>query len=319
MKRTLALIIAPPIVGTAAVIIALLAMAPTLPAEFAVHWTTIRADGVGGLGDLIGPPATVVPILVAIMVATFLVLGGRNSSTVLERALVILSSFSGLGVAFTSLGLALAQRGSTDAAAVTLGEVAPWIGAGFVLAAIIGVGFALLTRPVPIAPPTLGRGPAALQLAPGERASWSRSVSASARILVPSLVVFVVIAAVFLLVGLPWVAVVYVVLGAVVLSNLVWSVRVDAGGLRVRSAFGVPRFSVAASDVLEARVIPVDPLRQFGGWGIRVGGGTWGVIIRAGEAIEVVRAGKSSFVVTVDDAETAATLLNAEALRAHAR
>jgi hypothetical protein len=252
------------------------------------------------------------------MAGTFLVMARRGSSTVLERSLVILSSFTGLGVASTSLGIALAQRGSTDAATVPIGTVTPWIVAGFALAAVVGVGLALLTRPVPVTPPELGGAPTPLDLAPAERASWTRTVTASTRILVASAVAFVALAVVFVVSGLPWVALIYIVLGAVVLSNLVWRVTVDARGLRVRSAFGVPRFSIAASDVLEARVTPVDPLREFGGWGIRIGGGTWGVVMRKGEALEVVRDGRSSFVVTVDDAETAATLLNAQALRAHA-
>ena len=54
-----------------------------------------------------------------------------------------------------------------------------------------------------------------------------------------------------------------------------------------------------------------------GGWGWRTGvGGTIGIVMRKGEGIEVVHSGGKRLVVTVDDAETAAALLNTMADRA---
>jgi hypothetical protein len=105
---------------------------------------------------------------------------------------------------------------------------------------------------------------------------------------------------------------------ALVLSMLLWRVTVDSRGVTVRSAFGLPRVHIAAGDVVEARAIEVDPVRQFGGWGIRYGALGWGVVVRGGPAIEVTREGKMPFIVTVADAATGAALLTALALRERA-
>ena len=40
-------------------------------------------------------------------------------------------------------------------------------------------------------------------------------------------------------------------------------------GLVVRSALGWPRLSVPASDLAAAGVVQVDPMADFGGWGVR--------------------------------------------------
>ena len=92
-------------------------------------------------------------------------------------------------------------------------------------------------------------------------------------------------------------------------------------GLVVRSALGWPRLAVPAPDLARAGVVAIDPLADFGGWGIRwvVGPsrkGRWGVITRRGPALEVVRRDGRSIVVTVDDAGTAAAVLETYARRA---
>jgi hypothetical protein len=57
-------------------------------------------------------------------------------------------------------------------------------------------------------------------------------------------------------------------------------------------------------------------MRDFGGWGWRVGrGGRVGVVTRKGEGLLVERTGGRSIVVTVDGAAGAAGLLNALADR----
>lgn len=108
-------------------------------------------------------------------------------------------------------------------------------------------------------------------------------------------------------------ALVLVALGA----TASFRVRVDEGGLSVDSVLGLPRFHVALADIQAVRVTHVEPLSQFGGWGLRFGGGgRFGIVLRKGPAIEVDRAGKGPVVVTVDDADTGAALL--DALRADA-
>ena len=89
-------------------------------------------------------------------------------------------------------------------------------------------------------------------------------------------------------------------------------------GLVVRSALGWPRLTVPASELATAGVVAVDPMADFGGWGIRwvIGPnrkGRWGVVTRRGPGLEVVRRDGRSIVVTVDDAGTAAAVLEAYA------
>jgi DNA-binding transcriptional regulator YhcF (GntR family) len=85
-------------------------------------------------------------------------------------------------------------------------------------------------------------------------------------------------------------------------------------GFVVRSTLGWPRLSVPACDLAAARVVQVDPMADFGGWGIRWvigprGKGRWGIATRSGPGVEVIRRDGRSIVVTVDDAGTAAAVL----------
>jgi hypothetical protein len=99
------------------------------------------------------------------------------------------------------------------------------------------------------------------------------------------------------------------VLTAVLLLTASWNVRIDDSGLEIRSAAGWPRFRMPAAQVASAGTTEVQALGEFGGWGIRAGGGRrLGIVMRSGTAL----------VVTVDDASTAAALLGAVAERAAA-
>jgi hypothetical protein len=97
------------------------------------------------------------------------------------------------------------------------------------------------------------------------------------------------------------------------------TVRVDASGLSIRGLLGFPRLSAKTQDIERAEVLPVSAMGQFGGWGWRYSPGSgWGVIMRSGEAVQVTRTNGSSLTVTVDDAVSAAALLNAYVQRAGA-
>jgi len=92
--------------------------------------------------------------------------------------------------------------------------------------------------------------------------------------------------------------------------------RIAAGpaGLTVRSVVGWPSFRVPAAEITRAGVVDVDPLSDFGGWGLRwvigrSGKGRLGIVSRRGPALEVVRQDGRSLVLTIDDASTAAAVL----------
>jgi hypothetical protein len=85
-------------------------------------------------------------------------------------------------------------------------------------------------------------------------------------------------------------------------------------GFMVRSAIGWPRLQVAAANIEKAGVVSVDPMSDFGGWGLRwvIGPthkGRWGVVTRSGPGVEVFRRDGRSIVVTVDDPGTAAAVV----------
>jgi hypothetical protein len=101
------------------------------------------------------------------------------------------------------------------------------------------------------------------------------------------------------------------VLLVVILVTAQFTVTAGPRGFVIRSAVGWPRLSVPVSDLAKAGVVKVDPLADFGGWGIRwvIGPshkGRWGVVTRQGSGIEVVRRDGRS---TIDDAGTVAAVL----------
>jgi len=89
------------------------------------------------------------------------------------------------------------------------------------------------------------------------------------------------------------------------------TVSVGPAGLKVRfGPLGWPAVRVPLADVTTVHVEDVEPL-SYGGWGYRVMPGVRAVVIRRGPALRVGRAGRSDLVVTVDDAATAAAVLEA--------
>jgi hypothetical protein len=110
--------------------------------------------------------------------------------------------------------------------------------------------------------------------------------------------------------GQPWLWLIAVAILA--LLALTWSARVvvDADGLRVAS-LGLTWSRVPVERVASAEAGAVSPLREFGGWGWRMGrDGRRGYVTRAGEALVVHRIGEPDVVVTVDGAAGAAAALN---------
>jgi hypothetical protein len=155
-----------------------------------------------------------------------------------------------------------------------------------------------------------------LPLGEAQRAVWLGRAAGGAGIAIGA--VGLLVAAASALATRTWGAlVVPVVLALVLAAMFAFTVRVDAAGLTVRSALGWPRSHVPADEIEQASVVQVRPFGDFGGWGWRIGrGGRVGVVLRAGEGLLVERSGGRSLVVTVDDAATAAALLNTMAERA---
>lgn len=123
--------------------------------------------------------------------------------------------------------------------------------------------------------------------------------------------------------GVPWAGywagiIAFITILLVVMGR--WQVEVDHTGVTVSPLISWPRTRVPLDEVIQAEVVPVSPLGDFGGWGYRVGReGAVGIVVRSGEALKVQRTGGRVLVVTVDDAATGAALLNTLADRARRR
>ncbi|GAA2792862.1 DUF1648 domain-containing protein [Streptomyces showdoensis] len=215
---------------------------------------------------------------------------------------------------FAAAMLALTLRGNLDVTDPAEARL-PLAGltVALALAALVALAGWALTRLVPEDPAPRAPGTAGaprLDLGAGELAGWARtagslpmSVLAGAFLLAAPVVLLLApwpYALIPLAVGVPGAA----------LSRV--RVTADRRGLTVRPALAArPRLRVPLDDITGATARDVDPLGEFGGWGYRVRPGAGGVILRSGPALAVRRRDGREFVVTVDDAATAAGLLNA--------
>ena len=188
---------------------------------------------------------------------------------------------------------------------------------------VLAIGAALLTwRLVPreAAAPTGIETVDSLPVRPGEVAAWTGTVELPAwfiAVVAAVAVVLVALGALRLLTAGPHAWPIFLapaLLLTVIAVTAQFVVTAGPRGFVVRSALGWPRLTVPAADLATAGVVAVDPMADFGGWGIRwvVGPsrkGRWGVVTRRGPGLEVVRRDGRSIVVTVDDAGTAAAVL----------
>lgn len=289
----------------------------SLPDPIASHWSGTGApDGFMSLGAFVTALVVTGVLLVALFTAIG-VFGGRTASA--RRLSVGMNVWIGgfLGTVLT--GSLWAQRGLSDAAqALTPGWVllASVLGPG-----VLGLVAAMLVPGDPRLPATgpVEGGVGGADLAPGERAAWiGRSTVARTAVVVEVVVVLATLAAAAL--SRTWVLLgVSVLVVLLTLTIAAVTVRVDASGLTVRSALGLPRTHIPADEVLRASATTVNPLGEFGGWGWRValdGSGRTGMVLRRGEALVVERSAGRTFVVTVDGAAEAAALLTTMAERA---
>ncbi|MBN9612309.1 MAG: DUF1648 domain-containing protein, partial [Actinobacteria bacterium] len=160
-----------------------------------------------------------------------------------------------------------------------------------------------------------------LELTDTERAVWVGETRMSKPFLVTIVLVLILVLATTILIAISgspawWaMAPLFLLLVAAFACTSWFWVRVDANGLEVRSIVGWPTVRVPAADIAEAAAAQVNPLAEFGGWGMRWAPGRFGVVPRSGEGIVVQRRSGKLFVVVVDDAGTAAALLTAIAAR----
>jgi Domain of unknown function (DUF1648) len=302
-----------------AVVVAAVAVARSwraqLPDPVASHW------GVDGTADGFSSLDGILAVLLGVGIAVVLGFGAGTlllgQSAVTRRIGAAATIWSALFLSLLALGTLYIQRGLADARDVGgIGTVLLVAIVGSLLAAV-AVGVLVPGDPrLPTSDAVAPDAPRAT-LAAGERTTWTARADAGPAVGVGVAAVVVLLALV--VVTRFWALLVVVGLLAILIAAVFrWVVRVDSTGLTVRSAIGWPRVRVPLDEVVRADVIRVRPLRDFGGWGLRVGrGGRVGVVLRSGAAMLVQRTGGRSVAVTVDGAATAAGVLNA--LADHAR
>lgn len=316
-------IVLPAVLIALAVLVQLLVL-PALPDPVAIHWgASGEPDGFWPAWIGIAVTAVVgfgIPVLIAASVLGALRHGDRGASYRLlgATALGIAALMGVLGTATFAM-----QAGVTDAAD---GPAVWWplVGA-FAAALVAGVGGWLLQPDEPYRPTVLPAG-GSMDLRDTERAVWLQSVRLArggAVVLGIALAVLIASAIVTLIASpdpvVAWIlGVVTIVLVALIATTAAFHVRVDEDGLRVISAVGAPRVHIPLDEIEAVEAVEVNPMGEFGGWGLRwAPGGGSGVVLRTGPGIRVTRTTGKAFTVTVDDAATGAALL--EALRTRTR
>lgn len=325
-RRFLLVGVLAPVLLTVVAVTLMLAWLPAMPPSIATHW------GVGGQPDGFGP-AWLPPLLTAVIglglpaLAAAIVLPpareGEWGPVMRSLGALSLGTVAFLAVLATwTFGM---QRGLDDPQAAP--DVLVPIIASFAAGAVAGTLGWLAQPRVAVSGGTRGsvRQASALALAPGERAVWVRTTSMGRGGMIAIVAGILVLAGTTVVVALTgsgvWgiTAAVTALLIVLSVTTFVLRVRVDETGLTVRSPLGVPRFHVPLGEVAAVEATVVNPLAQFGGWGIRSGlDGRFGVVLHSGEALQVRRVDGRVFVVTVDDADTAAALLEALAARTRA-
>jgi hypothetical protein len=315
--RLLAVAVVAPLLLAIVGVLVTVELAATGPARIATHW------GFSGQPNGFGSPYTYPVLIAAVSVAIIVLLGGttvlaahRAPFTVMLKVLGITPTWITVLLSVGLGGALLEQRTTASVSAAPNPGLALIIGAvaASVLAAAAWFLFPRAEKSptekdiVTVAP---------VQLADGERASWIRRTSASRTILAVFIAIGLVLGAAEILVLLStagqfwWFSFIPVVVLVILLSNLAFTVRVDSRGVRIRSVVGFPSIWIPLTNIESANVVDVLAFSQYGGWGVRFNlNGRLGIILRSGQALEIHRKRGIVVVITIDDATTAAALIN---------
>jgi hypothetical protein len=296
------------LVYVAAAIIAVVAAvaADHVPDPLPTHWGTTGVDSVAGRGTYGWTLFAVA--LGAGVIATVVVRISRWDLGLRKWAVV------GLGaVAWLLAGIWIATIGASWGVARAEDVVLSWwLALAFAVAAI---GTLAVERTYGRVPPlqsaTASSAPAPVAtLSPGERVYWTTRLG-SPMFLVLAIAMVAVAIAMFVL-GVPVLAGVILLLGAVVVA-LFTSVQitVDPRGFTFGlGPVGWPRKRIPLSRIADARGQEIEP-RQWGGWGYRVIPGASALVLRRGPGLVITQDDGRRFAVTLDDPDTPAGLLNA--------
>lgn len=282
-----------------------------LPDPVARHW---GADGADGFSSLPTVMAMVVGLGVLFAaIGGVLALAAHDRST--ARAAIGFSSGTAAFVVVLATASTGVQRGLGDAADSQF--PGGWLLVALVAGALVGIGTAALvpswTSTTPDKADAATVDP--VSLAVDERAAWSRAVGSDAVGIVIAVAGLLVVVVVAIVTEQWWTLAIAAPILLLVIVMASVRVSVDRRGVTVRSRIGWPRFHTDIADIAKADVVRVNALRDFGGYGIRLAmvgqhKGTRGVVLRSGEALRLTRVDGGRELVVVDNATTAAGLVN---------
>jgi len=286
---------------------------PELPNPVASHWGTGGPDGYSTVGGVIALPLAITLVFAA--AASFASWKGAPQGGLVwaHKILIATSVFLAALLTVIAAGSLAIQRGLESADAT--GDVGGVMLVAFVVATLLAVfGWLML--------PAAEKVQSAPVVAEPIGASSTELVHFSTTTrLGPGVVVIAVVALVALGLALtiqaasnPTELLLPASIGlfviALAVSTLWWRVTIDHRGLRVRSAMGWPRATIAPDQIESVSVVVVDPIGEFGGYGWRwAPDGRSGIVLSKGEAIEVKRTNGKKFIVTMHDAKRGAEAL----------
>lgn len=316
-------VIAPAVIVLVAVALMVIWL-PRVPSPMATHWGSS-----GGPDGFMTPP---VNLLVAVgtltgtlaLMALIVLLMRRPSDTAVWSTMHrLMPAFSLATMVFLSVvlvGTWQIQLDQTDATQV--GSVDTLLLGALALTVLAAaIGWVLQPRVRIDPPPTAHAAP--LDIDASSNAAWIASVKPGKlflAIIVPSMVLMVCISVWLYAMQEPtwW------VIGAITLVIILllaatgaFHVSVTERGFEARSMLGWPVFRVAAHDVKRVVASDINPLAEFGGFGLRWAPGRVGLVYRQGEGIIITKTDGSIIAATVDDAATGASLLAAFAEMHH--
>ena len=294
---------------------------PDLPNPVAVHWGPSGApDGFGTptlslvLLPLVGLGYLILPVIVVRRMS-------ESGPTVNQRLMLAIGPFF-MGLLGTLIaGSLVMQRGLDDA--VNGPSILPVLGVAFLIGIAGAIAAWLFLPPAPdLAEPSDASALPSRSLAADERVVWVGRVAPRSRVLGFGLAVgwvLVVGAAVLLAVVQPIALLVLILPAALIVVGYAcsyWTITADRHGVTARGGFGSwPVIRIPLAEIRSARVTTVDPVADFGGWGLRWAPKSVGLIVRRGEALEVARLDGRTLVATLPGAAVPAELINALALR----
>ncbi|WP_433676844.1 hypothetical protein [Microbacterium gorillae] len=295
--------------------------ASRLPDPAAIHWGFSGIPDGSGAGWVLPVFALVFPVVFALVlwlaVAMSAQRGGWNGNSRGSAAMALGLAVLLATVALRSTGVQVDASDWRDAV-LTPWDVPAAIGAGIV-AGLAG----WFAQPGLVLRTGTDTAAKAIALPENSRTLWTQRARVSRGTAVVLAILLGVTLLLSILIAVAGSAVAWAVLGVMALAAgfvavaTDFHVRVDGTGLTVRAAAGWPKVHIPLADVASVEVAQINPLSDFGGWGLRyTPGGRFGVVVRRGEAIAVTRADGREFVVTVPDAERGAAVLAALADRA---